>query len=767
MGTVTAVGMATPTQVTTTALPITLALEYGLLADIADNTTFKLIPAFNVGTKSGRGKTEIFKSRIIDVQKDTTNNEIDVYLADELPFSTTNGNYRHYGFVLLNDGGWSYPCPGNSAFRPNNVGRGTVENTILLPNYSNRIKYGDTVNYTYKTDTVSRVANGSSAGRDYIKLKSVADLQIGDKLLTINGNAPESYSIYIKDIVGSDVFLQRYSGTTLQDYTATYADNNAIIFQTAITKIVEYSGTVVSVGATSNGYSTVTLDKGIEFNHILTTSFTQDLSVYSSLSDVTVTHVGNNFKNVGPVMSTFIYTRGGSKLAFEDYSVWNNWYTFRFAGKFRGAGQIGTMGWVGNFGVKQNSTKLLAIDSSGPLSITWSKQRCNTLWAVATPIRPNWSLQPIPLHIQTAIFSATPALTSTGWDALLNSNKILPSFEENQAVYFNPITHTNYTTDSILCSLNTSSRHLTVESTTPNYKLGGLGSYDTQTFKYGHVLNVKKPKVSLQLQNGVISPSSSTEPGNPTPGTGTLSRVVEMLVCNSVQHYQPVNYDARNDYSRDIANISGTGVTVVASVSNSTVTITGLTTLDNSPTTFNAVTGDVLYIKTNSNSNYLLLGTIKSITFGSTTTITLTTNSRNSHNANMSGKVLTVISPSGLETASVGEFDGSLVPRGDKGGNTVGNDVRGYNTYNFSFDIQRRNYNTTPLLNTSGVIAAVSNKDFANLTLRNCFGDLCPFEWNSMNVIVTRLNSKTHLEKSTSVQTTVASSIGITSPIYI
>jgi hypothetical protein len=766
LGSAIGIKVESPTEVTTTNKNVVLSLEYALLDNISNGTQFKLVPAFNAGVRSGTSKIEIFKSRIIDIEKG--NNEIILYLSDELPFSVSSGNYRHFGFILLNDGGWSYPSPGNSAYRPNNVLRGTAANTIRLPNLANKISFGDILTYTYETDSIIKIANGASGDRTFIKVNDVRDLQIGDQIIKIGSNtiynegAPDSEDVYIKDIIGNDLYLETYSGGLLVDYIATYSNEDKIIIKSGIPKIVTYFGTVSNVSSPTGGYSTVTLDTPT--GHIITTDYPVDLlNVYASLSDITVVHTNRNFRNVGPVMNKFIYTKTGSRIVFDRFSVWNNWYSFRFSGKFRGNGPVGTIGWVGNLGTKSDTTKPIGIDSDGPLTIVWSRQRTNSLWMVAQPIRPQWSLS-LPIHRQTASFSAIPSLNTVSWDVYLNTNLALPSYEENsQRYHFNPITHSTYTSNAILSSLNTASRHLTVESNVaPNYVSGGVGAYDTQTFKYGNILNVVKPKVAFQLQNAIVSVTN----GNPTPGTGTKSRVVEMLVCDSVQHYQPVIYDARNNYVTQLIG-SSDSITVTTTTSSPTVTITGTPTpIITDSSTFNAVFGDVLYIK--QSDSYTLLGTIKSINFAAAT-ITLTTNAKTAFNQNLSelsGRTLVVISPSGLRKATTGDFRGSPVTKGNAGGNVVGSDVRGYNTYNFAFNINRRNFNTTPLLNTLGVISSVSNKNFANLSIRNVYGDLCPFEWIPMNIVITRLNAKTHLENSTSISTESSDVLALRS-IYI
>ena len=88
--------------------------------------------------------------------------------------------------------------------------------------------------------------------------------------------------------------------------------------------------------------------------------------------------------------------------------------------------------------------------------------------------------------------------------------------------------------------------------------------------------------------------------------------------------------------------------------------------------------------------------------------------------------------------------------------NTPGNNViikngAGYDRYNFRISVNKRTYNQTPLLNTRGEINPVADYTHAANVLRPALGDLSQFGAQIMNVNVTRLNPKTHIESSISV----------------
>jgi hypothetical protein len=65
---------------------ITLYFDQALIGNIASGTKFKMVPGF---TQERFHMAGIFKSRIIDVEKDSVNSKIKLYLAEELPFELT------------------------------------------------------------------------------------------------------------------------------------------------------------------------------------------------------------------------------------------------------------------------------------------------------------------------------------------------------------------------------------------------------------------------------------------------------------------------------------------------------------------------------------------------------------------------------------------------------------------------------------------------------------------------------------------------------
>ena len=105
------------------------------------------------------------------------------------------------------------------------------------------------------------------------------------------------------------------------------------------------------------------------------------------------------------------------------------------------------------------------------------------------------------------------------------------------------------------------------------------------------------------------------------------------------------------------------------------------------------------------------------------------------------------------------------------GENVVSADAPGALNFNTSIVIQKRNYNTSPILNTLGDVKPMGNRhwhhasDYAYKSIRSQMGDLSAMNWSLMNINITRFNPKVHLESSLTV-TSSPSSIEV-SNVYI
>ena len=88
---------------------------------------------------------------------------------------------------------------------------------------------------------------------------------------------------------------------------------------------------------------------------------------------------------------------------------------------------------------------------------------------------------------------------------------------------------------------------------------------------------------------------------------------------------------------------------------------------------------------------------------------------------------------------------------GTLGYNVIGNNKPGFNRYNIRFNIDRRVYNQSTLINTYTNIKPVESYDVAERVIDIKFGDLATYVTPLMNIEVTRFNPKTHVETSISI----------------
>lgn len=652
---------------------VVLSLDKALLNDA--NTTpggngNELQLGWNLSdSKSNSSACKIFKSRIIDIGDHGSIGGIDLYLADPLPEQYTGStDMRHYGFLFVNYGGWTYPSQGGSSYRSNNAALGSSNTTMILPNRAGRIQPGDTIRYSYEDD--------------------VSD--------TDNQASPT---------------------------------------------VVNYSGQVSSVAAVdAQGYSIITLSTSS--NHILYSGHTHKQQ-WLSVGDIFVSHRTGNFVTNGPVMDKFIYSDTGLKMKFGQYRMWyaniSNYINTT-------NGITGRAGWIGNFALSSTGSKVLGLGLNGASAIQWGRQYNNGVWLSAHPTTPRWvgfngryssktSFSNLMMQIQS----------SSSIESWMSNTSTVPSYEGggNENTSFYPINHSHLTCGSLYAGLNTS-----------NSEFGYVGAYDVAQYQW----SPSTTKLNIGLQDGVVDISN----GEITSG-GTGSRITEGLIISRVQHYKPTGWPSQDSgVSFNINSFEPSG--------NITAT-TGSTTVTGSSTTFtnDILPGDQLYSEEGNDSTPTWVGTVSSI--ASDTSLTLRSNAA----VATSGDGTWSIISSRVKKAGDNAPNASLIFSGNSlaAGLTVGNSgvlstrisndftvpgnnvIRanraGYDRYNFAFRIDKRTYNQTPLLNTRGEITPVSRPDDARKVMLPKMGDLSEFQGQIMNVDVTRLNPKTHIERSISV----------------
>jgi hypothetical protein len=684
---------------------VTLVLDKALLSDLSTGTQFKISPALNVvnGNYGAYGPREensyMFKSRIIDIKKETTS--VDLYLADDYPENWSDTNIRHYGIMFLNHGGWTYPKTGGSSFRVNNVSPGTTNTTISLPNRSSRIQPGDNLSYQWEDELI---VLGSGTGTITCATNSATVTGVATSFTT---QLYPGYNLYNSSDVLIGTVSSITSDTSLSLTTVAQVAVAGAGFKYSSTGgIFTHASKITAVGAVdSNGYSQITLDNSV--NHILYTTYGVKKH-WLSIDDVFVSHRTGNFANDGPVADKFIFSDTGVKLTFGDYSIWNENYSNYISSP---DGITGRQGWVGNFGISNSGKLVTGIQFNGASAVQWGRQYNTSIWLSAVPFHARW---------QSAAYST--------YMAQIQSSASIESMfaPETSTVYdntgrhsFQAINHSWLGYGSVYGGTNTGS-----------YLSKSGETYDTKQYRWSR----NSTTLVYSLQDASIS-SSGVVSG------GTNSKIAEQLIINNVIHYKP---------TLDI-----TSCTTTASTSITTTTSSNTITADLRGV---VVPGDAIYSgSTPSAANYI--GTVVSVTN------TTTTLARNAAVATTSNTSWSIISPRIKKAGATNSASVSLVfsgggitsgltdvnAAGTAGYNVISNASAGYDRYNFRFNILRRNYNQTPLLNTYDQILPCDAITSAANVVRPRMGDLSKYVPAIFNLNVTRLNPKTHVESSISV----------------
>ena len=513
----------------------------------------------------------------------------------------------------------------------------------------------------------------------------------------------------------------------------------------AVPEIVTYSGQVTNVSAVDgNGYSTVTLSTAS--NHILYTGLQGDQR-WLSLSDIYVSHRTGNFVTNGPVMDKFIYSDSGLKLTFGEYRMWyeniNNYISIV-------SGITGRAGWIGNFALSSTGKKVGGLGLGGASAIQWGRQYNTGVWLAAHPTTPRWVGFGNSYYSGTSFSNLMMQIQSnSSIESWISSINRVPAYEGsgNENTSFYPINHSHLTCGSLYAGLNTA-----------DSIFGYVGSYDTVPYQW----STNQTKLDVGLQDGVIDITT----GNITSG-GATSRVTEGLIISHVQHYKPIGWPAQDGGNSWTLNSVAAGLNITTSTGSKTVTKAS----GSAAFTEHILPGDQLYSSAGGGTatNPTWIGTVASVDSSSTLTLEANAAVAVSNTAtwgivsprikkagvNAPNQSLIFSGNSQASGLTIGT-GGSLATRISSAFDTPGNNVirsglAGFDRYNFAFRIQKRTYNQTPLLNTRGEITPVAKPDDARKVMVPKMGDLSEFTGQLMNVDVTRLNPKTHIERSISV----------------
>ena len=738
---------------------IKLALDKPLCEDLLEGTTYVLAPTPNRDSSG----LKLFKSRILDIKKSQAHSKsrLKITLADPLPPTTWNldnsdTRMKTFGYMYINDGGWTYPKTGGSAFRAQNVRmtNNQAANTILLPNFSGRIRAGDKITYTWQD--ILRIQSNIGVLNIDITVAS------GSKTVTVDQSASAAnrnlvhkyirpgYTIFAENggtftELGTCESVDTTTGNiTLAEETLTAIGSNQSLHYTTTGETKSVSSTITTVDAPdTHGYCECTLAS--TGNHILT-GYTFHNSagtpqdgfqgsqhpLLSTIGDVFVAHRAGNFQNDGPITKTFIYSDTGVKLTFGEYRLWYENYSNYIQPHDRKKQAIsGRQGWVGNFGLDTNGRKTLGIDLKGASSLQLGRQYNGSIWLTAVPVHALWE------HPQYSRYMLeSDHASSIDSNYLTTTSTRLDGSGNNQLYSLN---HTRLTTGAIYGALNTG-----------DVVSGGSGAYDTHHYQFAST----GIRLKYSLQNGTVNSDGSVT-------GGSKSRLSEQLVINKVTNYKAFmnSLPAGKGLANNIATTSAVATTdTVISVS--------------SANSKKFLPGDCVYTHTGSSDPYAkignFIGIVQSVDY-SAGDITLTSTAKV---AVSNGGLITAISASGFyadngAAESAQKFDSqTLVFTGESGTgaisptapganttspNVIGNNEAGFNRYNFRFGVDKRVYNQSTLLNTYTNLAAVNSYTSAPNVVDVRFGDLATYTSPLLNIEVTRFNAKTHIESSISV----------------
>jgi hypothetical protein len=699
---------------------IRLLLDKPLMKNIPEGTVLSICPTNDLrdGTfgEAGIRATNgfIFKSRIIDIEKST--NKLNLYLADDFPQEKwSNSVSRSYGLLYVNHGGWTYPKTGGSSFRANNAvltapdGTG-IGTTIKLPNRSGRIQAGDTLSYTWEDELV--VESTAHAGG------TITSLTTQNFITTLNDQRYYIFPGYLiydsgNNLIGtvSSVAADRINLTA-----------NCLVATTSLSgwkftstgRIVTYSSQITGITSSldSNGYATITINGSL--NQILHTSF-PNKKLWLSIDDIFVSHREGNFTFDGPVARKFIYTDTGVKLTFGDYRMWYERYqNYIRAGVEAGGQEIsGRQGWVGNFGLSTSGQRTIGLVMNGASSVQWGRQYNNSMWLAAVPIHAKWES----IGYSNYMVSINDSSTIENNYAL----STLTSYDGDGRFKFNALNHTSLGTGSIYAGQNTG-----------DYNSGGGESYDTKQYQFASSIRLK-----YSLQDGTVS-SSGTVAG------GSVSRLAEQYIVNRIIHYKP---------SLDVT-VSRISQTLPISITTNTATLSG-TNIGNillpgdvvysepTPSASNRI-GTVMEVASDNNSVTLSKEYTGTTITGDTSWSYISPRVKHSGTSNAPSNALVFSGGGDTGTTDINDI-------GTRGFNVSATSAPGYNRYNFRFNINRRTFNQTVLLNTYDQFLPTRTIADASKVIDISIGDLPVYRSPLMNVEVTRLNSKTHIEQSISV----------------
>jgi hypothetical protein len=703
---------------------VRLLLDKSLMSDIPEGTQLSVCPCNHQSegyyAEAGIRETNgfVFKSRILDIEKDT--NKLNIYLTDDYPENFTSSGMRTFGLMYINEGGWTYPKTGGSEFRANNAiitapDANGVGTTIKLPNKSGRIKAGDLLTYTWEDEIAVESTNHAGGTISITTNTSNITTQNDQRSFIFPGALIYDSS---SNLIGTVSAVSSTSISLSANYTGSTLTNATGWRYTSSNRTNTFSSQISSVSTTldSNGYATCTLVSANQYQILHSNFGNQEL--WLSIDQIFVSHREGNFTNDGPVTKKFIYTDTGLKLTFGDYTIWYERYqNYIRAGTEPGGQEIsGRQGWVGNFGLTNSGERARGLVMNGASSVQWGRQYQQSMWLTAVPVHAIWESQGYSNYMIHVNQNAGGIESNYAFNTLT-------TYDNAGRFGFNTLNHTSLITGSIYAGLNTGT-----------YASGGGESYDTKRYQFTSSIRLK-----YNLQNSTISNTGAV-------AGGTSSRLSEQFLVDRIIHYKPsltipnsrITQSLAISITQNTATLTGTGIGNILLPGDVVYSA-------NTPSSTNRI-GVVRSVSTDNNSVTLTVNYTGTTISGNTSWSYISPRVKHAGGTNNNAPSLALVFSGGGSTGTTDINDVN-----NTGYNVSANSAPGYNRYNYRFNINRRTFNQTVLLNTYDQLLSTRTINDANRVININMGDLPVYRTPLMNVEVTRLNPKTHIEQSISV----------------
>jgi len=702
----------------------------------------------------------------------------------------------------------------NSAAVSGTITFGT-QNLIKLPNFNDRIKIGDIVKYSYEEVAPSRSGGitatiANSAGNNIGNILTIVNgpttgnIKVG---MSIYGDGIDEGTLIQAQLSSTTFRLNNSfyipSAATIYPYSSPSAQ------YTYIGTVLS-----VGTKDATSGYSTILLsDNTSAVRNVLDTTYANKAE-WATIDDVFISHRSNNFTEDGPICTTFLYSGNGVKLTASNYSIWNenyNVYLTAYLGISSRQGWVGNWGLTRNGDLingfetigsssiiwtnQHNDTMWISAQPTIPLY--WGR---SALAETGSDINIGASVESMFTSSDNGLAQYTFSVGTHRQQVIqhtsLLSDDIFVAFNTSNADAggHDALDVSRYQLsgkptleyvlrDAVISSSNATSsggsitpgtgknkrlfEQLICDYTTyykPVYDFSSVDTYTTTSYS----------QLKLACNNGEYSwratpiQLTTTAITGATPSTGfaTYTFATQTAAPYSIGQIITVTGATAAGFNGIFTVIScSTTAVVVTNGTTGTASVQGTITSSIASTGANLVglaPGDAIYAE----SAGTYIGTIATINSDGLSGTFVQPSKAAIGSVSYASAALTptlgnirVVSPRATKIGPSLSYtntanptsNSSIAASGLTGTNVIAPSQPHFNQYNFRYSLDRRNYNATPLVNTEGVVKAVNTYNFASDAVNVSVGDICKYKSSLMNVQITRLNNKVHIERSITV----------------